>query len=309
MIQPHDYYRTGEWVAEKLSDLKTTFDTITNYAAAKGALVFWRGQANHTWGLTSSLVRKLSGTADLDEDVLGRVEDALLKEASDWVEDLKAAAFATPIAKLAYLQHHEVPTRLLDFSRDPWTATFFAAEAHDQIDGRLFALLVPNDAVLAQVPADTPWRNYAQDEIKIFDPSAHGIVFPRLSAQHGLFAVGRLPSTQPYREAHDPELGDRRRALLAEEVRRVLSIPFALSPLKSMAEAERIPNNAVLPIGLTIRLHVDKASVRRDLAGRSGNRASPAGASTTHKSVYPDVRGMVANSSLLRGLDKGVLVL
>ena len=308
MIQPYDYYRTGEWVADKLSDLKTTFETITEYAQQKNARVYWRGQADHSWGLVSSLVRRLAGTADLDDEILSRVEKALLDEAAEWVADLASPAYAKPLAKLAYLQHHGVPTRLLDFTTNPWVATFFAAENHDEIDGRIFALLVADDAVLAETPDDRPWQNYGQDEIKIFDPSTHGVVFPRLTSQHGVFAVGRLPSTQPYRVAFDSVLNSER-ALLAEEVRRILSIPFALKPLKAMTEDPRIPNNATLPIGLTIRLHVDKASVRRDLAGRAGNRASPAGSSTTHKSVYPDVGGMVANSGLLRGLAKGVLVL
>lgn len=308
MIQPYDYYRIGEWIADKLSELKSTFDLITAYAQEKNAQVFWRGQADHSWGLVSSLARRLAGTADLDDDLLARVEQALLDEAGDWVADLKTAAYARPLAKLAYLQHHGVPTRLLDFTTNPWVATFFAAETPDNVDGRVFALLVPNDAILEGTPDATPWQNYGQDEIRIFDPSTHGVVFPRLTAQNGVFAVGRLPSTQPYREAHDAVL-NAKRALLAEEVRRILSIPFALSPLKAIDVNPRIPNGAVLPIGLTIRLHVDKSSVRRDLAGRSGNRASPAGSSTTHKSVYPDVGGMVTNSALLRGLANGVIVL
>lgn len=308
MIQPYDYYRTGEWIADKLSDLKTTFDLITTYAQDKGARVYWRGQADHSWGLVSSLARRLAGTADLDDELLARVEGALLAEAGEWVADLKTGAYAKPLAKLAYLQHYGLPTRLLDFTTDPWVATFFAAETHDDVDGRIFALLVPSNAVLAETPDATPWQDYRQDEIRIFDPSTHGVVFPRLTAQHGVFAVGRLPSTQPYRKAHDSLLNGER-ALLAEEVRRILSIPFALSPLKGINDDPRIPAGAVLPIGLTVRLHVDKASVRRDLAGGVGNRSSPTGSSTTYKSVYPDVGGMVANSTLLRGLAKGVIVI
>lgn len=310
LIQPIDYYRTGEWVAEKLSEVKETIDVVTKYATDHGGRVFWRGQANHTWGLLSSLVRKLVGATDIDDGILQRVEDALLSESSAWIDELKAGTYAEPLAKLAYLQHHGVPTRLLDFTEDPWMAIFFAAERHDHVDGRAFALIVPNVAVLAETPTGSPWKSYGQDEIKVYDPASHGIIFPRLKAQHGVFALGRLPSTQPYRVALDPVLGDKSRALLAEEVRRILSIPFALRPLAKMGEADRIPPGASLPLGLTFRIHIDKASVRRDLSGTgAGNRSSPPGTSVTHAAVYPDAAGMVANSKLLRGLDKGVLVL
>ena len=46
-------------LAEKLSEVKTTIDAVNAYAAVRNAKVFWRGQANHTWPLSSSLVRRL----------------------------------------------------------------------------------------------------------------------------------------------------------------------------------------------------------------------------------------------------------
>lgn len=309
VIRPYDYYRANEWVAEKLSDVKATIETIEAYAKTRDARVFWRGQANHTWAFASSVVRKLSALTDVDDDVLQQVETNLLKEAADWIKELGAAPYVQPLARLAYLQHHGVPTRLLDITSDPWMAAFFAADSMDDVDGRMFALIVAQDAVLTKTPEGTPWYGYGKDEIKVYDPASDGIVFPRLAAQHGLFAIGRLPSTQPYREALDPELSDRRRALLAEEVRRILSIPFALSPLKGVGETDRIPTGASLPIGLTFRVHVDKASIRRDLAGAgAGFRCSPTGTTITHRTVYPDISGMVTFSKVMRGLERGVLI-
>jgi hypothetical protein len=92
--------------------------------------------------------------------------------------------------------------------------------------------------------------------------------------------------------------------LLAEEVRRILSIPFKLSRLGPK------PSKAQPPIGFTFRIHVDKVSMRRDLAGSGAmRRISPPGRNITHRDVYPDVDGMVRNSAFLRGLANGVLVL
>jgi hypothetical protein len=119
--------------------------------------------------------------------------------------------------------------------------------------------------------------------------------------------VGRLPSTQPHRKGVDSFL-QRSRSLLAEEVRRILSIPFKLVPFTPNGTTS-VPTGAVLPIGLTFRIHVDKESIRRDLAGSNpGRRSSPSDLGATHESVYPDAAGMVAHSELIKGLRKGVLI-
>ena len=96
---------------------------------------------------------------------------------------------------------------------------------------------------------------------------------------------------------------EERRSLLAEEVRRVLSIPFKLSG------ASPIPAGAAPPIGLTFRIHIDKESVRRDLSGeRMGRRICPTKVRISSQGVFPDVGGMMAYSQLLIGLSKGWLI-
>jgi len=301
-----DYFKKHDALAKSLTEVKQCIDKITTFATTKGYRVFWRGQANHEWGLTSSLVRQLTPLTAIDDDLLNRVEQELLDEATGWITELGQAPYSEPLAKLAYLQHHGIPTRLLDFTSDPWKAVFFSADSHDHVDGRVFALMVANADVIGVTPAGTPWRDYSMNEVKIYDPSQAGVVFPRLVAQGGVLAVGRLPSTQPYREVWDDVIKDSR-GMLAEEVRRVLSIPFKLSPFKP-GEAQPIDAGIATPIGLTFRVHVDKSSIRRDLAGAPG-RISPGGTTSTHKSVYPDAAGMATHSTIIQGLRKGVLVL
>jgi hypothetical protein len=150
--------------------------------------------------------------------------------------------------------------------------------------------------------AETPWRNYGSDEIRVWDPISCGVRFPRLIAQHGVFTVGRLPSTSPYRSAFDSELKEER-GLLAEEVRSILSVSLKLCPSKPISP------NATPPIGLTFRIHVNKESIRRSLSKRPGgpqicqNRIK-----IDHKLVYPDSDGMRTHSQFLIGLNKNTLV-
>lgn len=201
------------------------------------------------------------------------------------------------------MQHHGIPTRLIDFTEDAWMAVFFAVEDLDSTDGRLFAILVDDASHLPATPAGTPWRKYKTQEVKIWDPVASGVSFPRIAAQKGVFAVGRLPSTRPHREAIDNLVPGGKRSLLAEEVRRILSIPFKLCPF------QKLPARAAPPIGFTFRIHVDKESVRRDLQGQgSGNRICPTTKKIAHGTVYPDAAGMSDHSFVLRRLRRGLLL-
>jgi hypothetical protein len=60
-IRPSDYYDdNGDVVATTLSEVKSFVDAIDTHGNSKGWRVFWRGQANHEWGLISSLARALS---------------------------------------------------------------------------------------------------------------------------------------------------------------------------------------------------------------------------------------------------------
>lgn len=83
---------------------------------------------------------------------------------------------------LAMAQHHKVPTRLLDWTRNPYAAIYFAAsDALRQVaDGQL------NDR-LAVWALDTESINLYREDVRIVRPS--GSVSPHLAAQSGLFTV------------------------------------------------------------------------------------------------------------------------
>lgn len=302
-MTPANYYQAHDEIVASLTDLVAKIRRIEEYAASHGLQLYWRGQKDNTWGLTSSLVRQLAVPGVPDDLMLNRVEDRLLADAEAWVADLQAPPLDEALSRLAYMQHHGVPTRLIDFTRDPWVALFFAVEGADAVDGRLFALLIEPSALLSTIPPGTPWRSYRTNEIRMFDPAIAGIKFPRLVVQSAVLAVARLPSTQPHRATFDPVL-NKSRSMLAEEVRRIMSIPLKLSGTNP------IPPGAASPIGLTLRIHVDKESVRRDLASdRKGRRVCGNKTEISHRTMYPDVAGLAANSALLRGLAKGVLLL
>jgi hypothetical protein len=89
----------------------------------------WRGQADMNWRLESSLARRIRvARQDVDEDSVAAAERYLVAEARKW----PAPEFAGLLGDqqiLAMLQHHGVPTGLLDATTDPMTALWFACES------------------------------------------------------------------------------------------------------------------------------------------------------------------------------------
>lgn len=87
-----------------------------------------------------------------------------------------------PLGLLAMAQHHGVPTRLLDWTRNPHAAIFFAAtDALRRIaDGK-------SDGRLAVWALDTAAINLYRENVRTFRPL--GSISPHLAAQSGVFTV------------------------------------------------------------------------------------------------------------------------
>ena len=188
----------------------------------------WRGQQDANWGLHSSLYRRLmahrslqaqrgSGPAEdgqpfPDETAMLNAELAILNEAADW-----RMTDVTALELFARLQHHGGPTRLLDVTRNPLIAAWFAVEAgiNDDSDGRLFALATApapggnqvqaGDPLLSEILASKRypfWSGYNSPELRstaewgtgarrrLWVPPAYDA---RIAAQNAAFLLEGVP--------------------------------------------------------------------------------------------------------------------
>ena len=109
----------------------------------------WRGQSDASHNFSSSLFRLVSkANSVVTEEALREEELRILKEARRWGLGRDLGPSATDLHMLAVLQHHGVPTRLIDVTSNPMTALWFAieepradaAESVAKTSGVLFAI-------------------------------------------------------------------------------------------------------------------------------------------------------------------------
>jgi FRG domain len=222
---------------------------------------YWRGQADARWGVHSALHRALAkksgvALASIKERQIVAQERAIVDEARLWIRPSVGARLTTTDL-LARLQHHGVPTRLLDFSTDWKVALFFAVREQEGVDGRLIlsaARSEPDQTLLDSF--DVPWASGNGARPSDWGRSLHALTdhqdFLRIVRQRGLFLLGGTPSTIPQRRtAHGAQLS-------AADVRTAMSAPLVLMKWSQASNAAngratqgRVPSVAS---ALTIRI-------------------------------------------------------
>lgn len=279
---PVEHYSLVESVLTKTSELAAYFERVHATAEDQDCDVYWRGQSDQSWAISSSLVRRMASDALTDGD-LRRVEDSILSQAKKWMSST-TPGLRSDLEWLAYLQHNWVPTRLLDFTPDPLIATFFACESLDPVDGRIFAVLLKKDHEVLDGSTEYNINDTPSGGVKVFRPLPS--VSPRLAAQSGVFLIGKLPSTHVNRWVKDDLVGERQ--MLKDEVTSVMSLPFYFR-----REVQKAQPASSAVASYTARVHINKAAVRRELRREGpGNRNLKPSQPIDHAHCYPDVDGM-----------------
>lgn len=175
-------------------ELAATLESLDGWA--------FRGEKSSQWDLLTSLSRRLKLYAPDAASWRLREERAIRifrRKAHNYIPDQQAQA--DDLRLLAIMQHHGAPTRLLDFTKSPFVATFFALE-NATAEAALFALDTPRlwnaapvfDASLTRELID-PRRPGNFD--RYFAPNTTPVLWfgepaemdRRLIAQSGLFVV------------------------------------------------------------------------------------------------------------------------
>jgi hypothetical protein len=146
------------------------------FAEPRGRWIF-RGHSKASYELIPSVGRG-KHTAKSRERYERSLFEIFCREAKAYV----STAPTNDWEWLSLAQHHGLPTRMLDWTYNPLVALFFAVEANEDSDGKLYALRAATLASQRAVPS-SPFE--IERPVKLFP----NIITPRIRAQEGVFIV------------------------------------------------------------------------------------------------------------------------
>lgn len=231
---------------------------------------FFRGQSNGSYGLNSSLYRILK--TGLSADATPRQIEREMKAAEESVlREARAQGIGrnlTSLELLTVLQHHLIPTRLIDVSASWKIGLYFASEVHDTLDGRIFVVATrpslwddfsrSKDKGLEWPNPDThPWQQTTWPVVLPFTD-------PRMISQQGYFLVGGLTTNigghhQYWNDTkgHPPRGKQKLAPLTQQELREVSTLMVKFPQLRGrqtgpLAKLEKQLKGRWTAAGLTI---------------------------------------------------------
>ncbi|MCS6568087.1 FRG domain-containing protein [Curtobacterium flaccumfaciens pv. flaccumfaciens] len=174
------------------------FEKLANWDLTAGENLFFRGQSDISYGLSSSLYRQLRAAKPN-----GKITELDLRAAEQAVvAAMRAEGLGrrmTDFELITVLQHHLMPTRLIDVSRSPLESLYFAVENNHGTDGVLFMINPKGTEELRFDGPELPWSHFKAGEknsdaawTNTVTVAEHGSLDPRMRAQNGTFLVGGL---------------------------------------------------------------------------------------------------------------------
>jgi hypothetical protein len=176
-------------------------ERLTDHRPSEYGMLF-RGQSVKEWPLRHSLARCLPSNIDAEGAI--NIEIEALKRFQVQADVLLAKGY-TPHRKdlpgwWALMQHHHAPTRLLDWTKSPYVALYFAVIENPTCDGAIW--IVHGGELLEQMNINEKLpTSLERDEFENFfqKAGAREVLFPldlyhkspRMIAQQGMFTTCR----------------------------------------------------------------------------------------------------------------------
>lgn len=125
----------------KLIQIKSVAELIEKINGLPNHYIY-RGQANSSWDLQSSLERVIG--SEWNSSSAQKFEDFSIErfQSKFHLYDTENCQPNSKLAWLAAMQHYGTPTRLVDFSESPYVALYFALEAFNHSANASFSLFM-----------------------------------------------------------------------------------------------------------------------------------------------------------------------
>lgn len=216
-----------DWHATSLEDFEEWVDRIRE----KDGLLIFRGQCVY-YPLLPSISRN-------------NAPDSVLIHERQLIEQFKKAAEPclhlmpkTEWDWLVVAQHHGLPTRLLDWSYDPYIALWFALEKSSKNGSKpeVWVLKPENEDIIESVKISRP---YAGTRTKVFKPTFD---IPRVRAQKGCFTSFRFEE-----KSKDGFVPLEKNKYLRKRLERIRIAPYATSRIFAQLEAMGHTTDSIYP--------------------------------------------------------------
>jgi len=223
----------------------------------------YRGQAKASWTLASSLERS-SSLLELDHDI-ERVLIAEYRRAIRSFDDC-AREPETTLEWLALLQHHGTPTRLIDFTKSPYVAAYFAFQEEDHDQAEPVAIWCVNRIRFYQAAV-----YFLKDKFDIAKWGSRGYLYSA-EAFEALFPHTDMDCVMPFDVAHANQ-----RQLIQQGV-----FLAAMNSDKTLAEQLRFLEYQDIPVMTKLTIpRQDRSVALRDLMRMN----------ITHGTLFPGIDG------------------
>lgn len=144
-------------------------ETIASLKRPSGE-VWFRGQSNADWALTPRLLRSPEGVAH-EKNMLARFRSRAMGIVPNHPTDNDPARW------LFLMQHHGLPTRLLDWTESALAALYFAVSGNPSADGAVY-VLTPMDLNQLQAAQPVLFSPYSPEIHEMLMASFKGTTMP-----------------------------------------------------------------------------------------------------------------------------------
>jgi hypothetical protein len=190
-------------VLDPIQSIEDFVDRIIEIKGSNSPVTWYRGHSKAEWNLVPTIGRpytyngkKLTFSVEQERLLLHRFRRRIYPHSGRILNEWEALLLA---------RHHALPTRILDWSRLPLVALFFAASQDQDADGDVWAMVRfdggEHDLDVLNLSTENPIRSpltildppagVVRDAVKILHPFYNS---PRIVSQDGVFTLHSDPS-------------------------------------------------------------------------------------------------------------------